>query len=87
MRRAARRDANEGLIKEAAEKAGFLVFPTNELGDLFVQRNGIKGEIWEVKAAKGKLTPAQIRNRERGLKTRIVRTVDDVLKARKEWLK
>ena len=87
MRRAGRRDANEPEIVDAAWRCGFIVFKTSELGDLLVQRGTTRSEVWEVKGKLGRLTPAQKRNRERGLKARTVRTVDDVLQARKEWLK
>ena len=89
MRRYAfRRDANEPEIVQAARNAGLKVFYTNELGDLLVQfgTERVLTEIWEVKTDKGKLTTAQMKLRQAGLKARLVRTVADVMEARKEML-
>lgn len=87
MRRyAARRDANEPALVAAARKIGLKVFYTNELGDLIVQFGKVT-ELWEVKTETGKLTDTQCRLRQAGLKARTVRTVDDVLQAKREMLK
>ena len=85
MRRAARRDANEPEIVSAARRVGLKVFHTNELGDLIVQFGKIT-ELWEIKTKTGKLTVAQCRRKQEGLNARIVRTVDDVLNAKREML-
>lgn len=88
VRRAARRDANEPAIVQAARNVGLKVFYTNELGDLVVQfgTQRVITELWEVKTPTGKLTDAQCRLRQAGLKARLVRTVDDVLLAKKDML-
>jgi hypothetical protein len=85
-RYAARRDANEPALVAAARKIGLKVFYTNELGDLIVQFGKVT-ELWEVKTETGKLTDTQCRLRQAGLKARTVRTVDDVLQAKREMLK
>lgn len=85
MRYAARRDANESDIVAAARRCGLKVFYTSELGDLIVQFGNVT-ELWEVKTEKGKLTTTQCRMRQAGLKARLVRTVDDVLAAKREIL-
>ena len=86
MRRFAnRRDANEPALVAAARQIGFKVFYTSELGDLVVQF-GDRTELWEVKVPGGKLTPAQCRLRQAGLKAVTIRTVDDVLAAKKRFL-
>lgn len=86
MRRYAnRRDANEPELVEAARAIGFKVFYTQELGDLVVQF-GDRTELWECKVEGGKLTPAQCRLRQAGLKAVTIRTVDDVLAAKKRFL-
>ena len=89
MRRAARRDGNEPAIVAAMRNAGLKVFYTNELGDLLVQlgTDEVITELWECKLPSGKLTPAQCRLRQAGLRARTVRSVDDALRARKEMLK
>lgn len=86
MRRAARRDENEPSIVEAARKVGFKVFYTNELGDLIVQWAGLT-ELWEVKTEAGKLTEAQLRRKQAGLVARVVRTIDDVLEAKRHLIR
>lgn len=86
MRRAARRDANEPTLVEAARAIGLKVFYTNELGDAVVQFGNVT-EIWEFKGAAGKLTDAQCKLRQAGLKARTVRTLDDVMAAKREILK
>lgn len=87
MRRYAnRRDAVEHELIEAARRIGFKVFYTNELGDALVQF-GDRTELWEFKSKGGKLTPAQCRLRQAGLKARIIRTVDEVLEAKRRFLK
>ena len=85
MRRAARRDTNEPAIVEAARAIGLKVFYTSELGDLIVQF-GNRTELWEVKTETGKLTTTQLRMRQAGLKARTVRTIEDVMQAKKEIL-
>jgi hypothetical protein len=86
MRRyAARRDSNEPALVEAARAIGLKVFYTSELGDLLVQFGSVT-ELWEVKTETGKLTETQARMRQAGLRARLVRTVDDVLNARREMV-
>ena len=88
MRRAARRDANETELVVAARQIGLKVFYTSELGDLIVQfgsGNNYVTDLWEVKTEVGKLTEAQCRRKQQGLIARVVRTVDDVLAAKK-WM-
>ena len=80
-----RRDANEPELVAAARAIGFKVFYTSELGDLVVQF-GDRTELWECKVEGGKLTAAQCRLRQAGLKAVIIRTVDDVLAAKKRFL-
>jgi len=86
MRRAARRDGNEPELVAAARRIGLKVFYTSELGDLLVQFGGIT-ELWEVKTATGKLTKTQLRRRQAGLSARLVRSVDDVLQAKREMFR
>ena len=85
MRRAARRDANEPGLVAAARAIGLKVFYISELGDLIVQF-GSRTELWEVKTATGKLTQTQLRLRQAGLRARVVRSVEDVLQAKREML-
>jgi len=85
MRYAKRRDANEPDIVAAARRCGLKVFYTSELGDLLVQFGNVT-ELWEVKTEAGKLTSAQCRLRQAGLKARLIRTIDDVLAARSEMM-
>lgn len=85
MRRAARRDGNEPGIVDTARRIGLKVFYTSELGDLIVQ-HGDRTELWEVKTETGKLTDAQCRMRQQGLKAWTIRSVDDVLEARKRFI-
>ena len=67
MRRAARRDANDGLISEALRAAGFTVmdFGTagNSIPDKLVVRQQSNGKHWiqwvEIKSEKGKLREGQ----------------------------
>jgi hypothetical protein len=80
---AARRDTNEPELVEAARQIGLKVFYLREVGDLLVQFGPLT-ELWEVKTEAGKLTDAQCRMRQAGLKARLVKTVDDVLRAKKE---
>jgi len=86
MRRAARRDANEPELVGAARAIGLKVFYISELGDLIVQF-GSRTELWEVKTATGKLTETQARMRQAGLRARLVRSVEDVLQAKREMLR
>ena len=88
MRRAARTDANQGLIVQAAEQAFCSVLQLHQVGggcpDLILGRKGRYGPenlLVEVKTDDGTLTPDQIRfHREwRGQKA-IVRSVDELLK-------
>jgi hypothetical protein len=71
MRRAARRDANDGIIGQALSLAGFTVHDYASAGhvpDRLVVRNLPDGTPWvcwvEIKTEKGKLRPAQERFRE-----------------------
>lgn len=84
-RYAARRDVNDGIIVDAARQVGFKVFRTSELGDCLVQYGGLC-ELWEIKSVEGKLTKAQLLRKQAGLKARIVRTVDDVLLAKRQMI-
>lgn len=86
MRYAQRRDSNEPTIVDAARKIGLKVFYTNELGDLVVQFGG-HTELWEVKTEKGTLTQTQCRMRQAGLKSVIIRSVDDVLASRARFMR
>lgn len=92
LRRHNRRDANEKAIVEALEARGFSVTPISAPGvpDLLVgHRGGVDAfgtptrRMWliEVKAPKGKPTPAQIKWRERwtGPEPITVRTVEEAL--------
>ena len=81
-----RRDANEPALVNAARAIGFKVFYTQELGDLVVQF-GDRTELWEVKTATGRLTDAQCRLRQAGLKAYTIRTVEDVIAAKQRFLK
>lgn len=85
MRRAARRDANEPALVNAARRIGLKVFYTSELGDLLVQFGNVT-ELWECKTQTGKLTQTQLRMRQAGLRARTVRSVEDVLQAKQEML-
>ena len=81
--RAKRVDSNLMEIVEIARDLGFLVHVRNdELADLDVQFRG-RHELWEVKTPKGKLTDLQEKHRKQGWTIRTVRTVDDVIAARK----
>lgn len=71
---------------DAARAIGFKVFYTSELGDLLVQF-GDRTELWEVKTPEGKLTAAQCRLRQAGLKAWTLRTVEDVIDAKVRFLK
>lgn len=84
-RYANRRDANESDLVAAARAIGFKVFYTSELGDLLVQFGG-RTELWEVKVPGGKLTPAQCRLRQAGLKAFTIYDMDDVLAAKMRFL-
>ena len=71
MRRAARRDANDGIISQALKAAGFVVHDYASAGhvpDRLVVRNLPCGTPWvcwvEIKTEKGKLRPSQERFRE-----------------------
>ena len=81
MRRAARRDANEPELVAAARRIGLKVFYTSELGDLLVQYGDIT-ELWEVKTETGKLTDAQCRRKQQGLKAQVIRSQQDVIDGR-----
>lgn len=67
MRRAARRDANDGLISEALRAAGFTVMDFGTAGhsipDKLVTRQQSNGKHWiqwvEIKSEKGKLREGQ----------------------------
>lgn len=85
MRYAARRDSNEPELVREARRIGLKVFYLRELGDVLVQFGGVT-ELWECKTESGKLTDLQCKLRQQGLKARLVRSVDDVLQARKEMV-
>jgi len=67
LRRAARRDANDGLISEALRAAGFTVMDFGTVGhsipDKLVTRQQSNGKHWiqwvEIKSEKGKLREGQ----------------------------
>ena len=80
-----RRDANEPVLVNAARIIGFKVFYTSELGDLVVQF-GDRTELWEVKTPSGKLTVAQCKLRQAGLKAWTIRTVEEVIAAKQRFL-
>lgn len=86
--RARRTDGNLSELVGAARAAGFLVYVTNDaLCDLTVQfrgKHGTHSEIWECKNKDGKFTPRQEELRAAGWQIRTVRTIDDVIQARKE---
>lgn len=87
-RYAKRRDANEQELFTAARAIGIKVFTTNELGDAVFQIGSEPNYVQclvEVKTEVGKLTEAQCRRKQQGLIARVVRTVDDVLAAKK-WM-
>ena len=84
-RYANRRDANEPALVNAARAIGFKVFYTQELGDLVVQF-GDRTELWECKVEGGKLTPAQCKLRQAGLKAWTIRAVEDVVAAKARFL-
>jgi len=82
--RAKRVDSNLTDIVTAARKVGLRVFVRNDsLGDVDVQC-GLLHEVWEVKAKNGRLTKLQQQFRFEGWQIRLVRTVEDVVKARRE---
>ena len=82
--RAKRVDENLAVVVEAARDLGFLVDVVNDdLCDLIVQWRGVT-ELWEVKTPKGTFTETQQKNRAKGWKIRTVRSVDDVISARKQ---
>ena len=82
MRRAARRDANDGIITEALRVAGFTVHDFagagNSIPDKLVTRTLPDGTEWvcwvEIKTEKGKLRPGQEKFR-------------DLFEPRGEWYK
>lgn len=86
MRRAARRDANEPGLVQAAREMGMKVFYTNELGDWILQYLGFTHLI-EVKTETGKLTPAQCRRKQQGLLARVIRSVHDLQALRAEIIR
>lgn len=86
MRRAARTDKNLMPIVEAARDLGYLVHVANsELCDAIVQFRHVT-ELWEIKTEKGTFTDLQKKRRAEGWRIRTIRSVDDVIKARKEIL-
>lgn len=86
MRRAARTDENLMPIVKAARDLGFLVHVTNnDLCDAIVQFRGVT-ELWEIKSEKGTFTDLQKLNRAKGWRIRTVRSIENVVKARKEML-
>lgn len=86
MRFAAKRDSNERPIIAALQLAGWSVFQVSATGfpDLLCARRG-EVRLLEVKTAKGKLEPAQVKLHQRmeaaGLKVHVVRTPDEALAA------
>ena len=81
MSHARRVDQNQRVIVKALERLGWTVSDTSRAGsgfpDLVCSRGGIT-RLVEVKAPKGKLTPAQVTFRERHPVV-IVRSVDDAI--------
>ena len=83
--RARKVDANLSVIVSAARAAGFMVNVRNDdFADLDVQLHGWH-EAWECKGLNGRPTNRQRELAARGWKIRTVRTVDDVLAAKK-WM-
>lgn len=78
----AKRDATERVIIETLEARGYAVFQISGKGipDLLVSKLGYSWLV-EAKAKGGKLTPAQIKFRERwtGEAIRILRSSEDAL--------
>lgn len=84
MRRAARVDENLSEIVEAARDCGFLVYVANsDLCDIIWSLHDTV-ELVEVKTAKGTFTDLQRKNRALGWRIRTVRSIEDVIKARRE---
>ena len=84
--RARKVDSNLREIVTAARKVGLRVNVRNDdLADLDVQFGG-HHEVWEVKGARGRLTPRQKKLRADGWCIRLVTCVDDVLAAKKTML-
>ena len=86
MRRRPRKDKNHGTIVDALRAFGVSVADTSALGDGIPDLlAGFKGRnFWlEVKDGDGSLTPDQLDfvARWRGEEVRVVRTVDDALRA------
>ena len=82
--RARKVDANLFEIVCVARRMGFLVNIRNDdFADLDVQFRGIH-EAWECKSSKGRPTKRQMALAEKGWKIRTVRSVDDVISARKQ---
>lgn len=85
--RARKVDRNLGEIVDAARRVGFLVYIRNDvLGDLDVQLAKVH-EVWECKTPKGKFTQTQQKYREAGWVIRTIRSVEDVINARRELAK
>ena len=84
--RARKVDSNLSDIVDAARKLGLRVNVRNDdLADLDVQFGG-HHEVWEVKGARGRLTKRQKKLRGDGWCIRLIRSVDDVLEARRTIL-
>ena len=64
--RAKRRDANEGPIIDALERAGAEVWITDRPADLLVWHRS-RWYVLETKAAKGRFSPKQLEERAQGL--------------------
>lgn len=83
-RRNPRRDQNEAVLFRAFRAAGCAVLPISAPGapDAVIFLPTGKGLLVEVKSARGKLRPEQIRWQAtwRGPEIHIVRTIDDVLR-------
>ena len=86
--RARKVDANLKSIVDAARKFGLLVNVRNDdCADLDVQVRGSNvAEIWEVKATGGRYTKRQKKLRAAGWCIRLIRSVDDVLEAKRTLL-
>lgn len=84
--RARRVDANLDSIRDAALDLGYLVHTCNDsLADLIVQFRGVT-EIWEAKGRAGTFTDLQKKHRAQGWRIRTVRSIADVIAARREIL-
>jgi len=87
MRRAARRDANEGTIVDALRSMGCVVYAIGWPVDLLAILPDGDIVLMEVKTPTGRLRGQQVEfiqaAQMRGARVHIVRTLDDVLQALK----